>query len=221
MITPFSDPDSRIFAALEHPDKPQIPPMVGPPPSSLEFNVNRPGSDLTSLELSVASPLECKAACERNAGCRAFTFVNPGVQGPNARCWLKNGVPLALPDPCCTSGVKQANAPRQPELQPPQPPQPSSNNLPGQLLGCFRDTNAPFDLDGYLERSNENTPQRCVSICKAKGFRFAGVQYGQSCLCGNRYGRYGPADNCNMACTGNRGEMCGGFNSNHIYRTGL
>jgi hypothetical protein len=91
----------------------------------------------------------------------------------------------------------------------------------GRMLGCFRDTNAPFDLDGHLERTSQNTPQRCIAVCKAKGFRFAGVQYGQSCLCGNSYGRYGQAANCNMACTGNRAEICGGINSNNVYTTGL
>lgn len=91
----------------------------------------------------------------------------------------------------------------------------------GQAVGCFKDTNAPFDLDGFLERSNQNTPERCIAICASKGFRFAGVQYGQSCLCGNSYGRYGPASNCSMACTGNSGQVCGGMNSNSVYRTGL
>jgi hypothetical protein len=32
--------------------------------------------------------------------------VNPGVQGPAARCWLKSSVPPATPNSCCTSGVK-------------------------------------------------------------------------------------------------------------------
>jgi hypothetical protein len=91
----------------------------------------------------------------------------------------------------------------------------------GQMLGCYRDTNAPFDLDGFLERSNQNTPERCIALCASKQFRFAGVQYGQSCLCGNSYGRYGSATNCNMACTGSPSQICGGINSNNVYRTGL
>ncbi len=88
-------------------------------------------------------------------------------------------------------------------------------------IGCFRDTNAPLDIDGYIERSRANTPGRCVSICKSKGFRYAGVQYGESCLCGNSYGRYGAASNCNMACTGNSDETCGGGFANYVYATGV
>jgi hypothetical protein len=32
--------------------------------------------------------------------------VRPGVQGPHARCALKNAVPPARPADCCLSGVK-------------------------------------------------------------------------------------------------------------------
>jgi len=87
------------------------------------------------------------------------------------------------------------------------------------FIGCFNDPNNPFDLDGFLERSQSNTPQRCVETCRAKGFAYAGVQYGQSCLCGNSYGKFGTADNCNMKCTGDQSQICGGINSNSVYST--
>lgn len=89
------------------------------------------------------------------------------------------------------------------------------------FIGCFKDPNSPYDLDGHLERSSQNTPQRCVEICRAKGFAYAGVQYGQSCLCGNSYGKFGTADNCNMKCTGDSSQICGGYNSNSVYGTGV
>ena len=95
------------------------------------------------------------------------------------------------------------------------PPPPEAQRELYRSLGCFKDTSA-YDLDGHLERSAQNTPQRCIAICKAKGFRYAAVQYGESCLCGNSYGKYGPADNCNMKCTG--GPMaCGGYSANEVY----
>ncbi len=86
-------------------------------------------------------------------------------------------------------------------------------------IGCFKDTSA-FDLNGYLERSPQNTPQRCIAICQARGFAYAGVQYGESCLCGNSYDAFGPADNCNMACTGDPNQICGGYNANNVFATG-
>lgn len=91
----------------------------------------------------------------------------------------------------------------------------------GTYLGCFNDPNNPFDLNGYLERSSSNTPQSCIATCAAQGFPFAGVQYGQSCLCGTSYGNFGTSDRCNMPCTGDSSQVCGGYNSNSVYATGL
>lgn len=88
----------------------------------------------------------------------------------------------------------------------------------GGFIGCFKDTQ-PFDLDGYLEAGGDNTPERCIAACRARGFQYAGLQDGKSCLCGNTYGRYGAADNCNVKCTGDNRQICGGFNANSIYST--
>ncbi len=85
-------------------------------------------------------------------------------------------------------------------------------------IGCYKDTSA-FDLNGFLQVSQTNTPQACIATCLGKGFAFAGVQYGQSCLCGNSYGKYGKADNCNYKCTGDSGQICGGYTANNIYST--
>lgn len=92
--------------------------------------------------------------------------------------------------------------------------------LDGEYLGCFRDT-SDLDLDGHLERSAENTPQRCVATCIGLGHAYAAVQYGESCLCGDRYGRYGEADNCDFACTGDPAQTCGGYSANAVYATGV
>ena len=43
-----------------------------------------------------------------------------------------------------------------------------------------------------------------------------------ACFCGNKYGSYGLASSslqCNMNCTGNSNETCGGILRNQIYRT--
>ena len=69
----------------------------------LEGQINRPGSDI--LNRTIASPGACRAVCLDNASCRAFTYVKAGVQGPAPRCWLKNRIPPAVPDNCCTSGT--------------------------------------------------------------------------------------------------------------------
>lgn len=90
----------------------------------------------------------------------------------------------------------------------------------GEYLGCFRDT-SDLDLSGHLVRSAQNTPERCIATCGDLGFLYAAVQYGESCLCGDSYGRYGQADNCDYACTGDPAQTCGGYSANAVYATGV
>jgi hypothetical protein len=74
--------------------------------SLMRGNINRPGSDIANMNLPAANPSMCQQQCTDNASCRSWTYVNPGVQGPQAHCWLKNAMPLEQGDACCTSGVK-------------------------------------------------------------------------------------------------------------------
>jgi hypothetical protein len=74
-------------------------------PARFEPNVDRPGLDYRSFDLASPDPAQCANACSGEPECRAYTYVNPGLQGPKARCWLKNGIPGQRPDKCCTSGV--------------------------------------------------------------------------------------------------------------------
>jgi len=75
---------------------------------ALENNIDRPGMDYSNFDLSSPNPTLCEQACNSDPNCQAFTYVKPGVQGPNARCWLKNPVPAATPSDCCVSGVKSS-----------------------------------------------------------------------------------------------------------------
>lgn len=90
---------------------------------ALEVDTNRPGMDFRSFDLSTADPKLCEQACARDNRCRSFTYVKPGVQGRNARCWLKSGVPASRRDTCCVSGLKAA-------------PQPSPTPSPAPAAGA-------------------------------------------------------------------------------------
>ena len=73
---------------------------------AFEPNTNRFGSDYKNF--TVTDPGTCQSACkEANGlgGCRSWTYVKAGVQGPSARCWLKNDVPAANTDSNAISGV--------------------------------------------------------------------------------------------------------------------
>jgi len=75
---------------------------------SMEQNTDRPGMNYKDYDLSSADPQICANDCANDPNCKAFTYVKPGVRGPNSvpECWLKNGVPNPVPGECCVSGVK-------------------------------------------------------------------------------------------------------------------
>jgi hypothetical protein len=74
---------------------------------ALEPNTDRPGQDYYAFDLRAANPETCRAACERDTRCRAFTYVKPGVQGRYARCYLKKAAPTKRADRCCVSGARR------------------------------------------------------------------------------------------------------------------
>lgn len=85
-----------------------------------------------------------------------------------------------------------------------------------RYLGCYRDQGTR-DLAGHTLQDARMTTQMCVSECGARGFAYAGTQFGSHCFCGQRYGASGSAPNCDMACAGNAAQMCGGVWANSIY----
>lgn len=101
------------------PPPPPAPVTYAPVPGGgpFEYGIDRPGSDFQNFDLPRVDPALCQRACMDSPACQAFTFVQPGVQGPNARCWLKNVVPQSTPNNCCISGVKGPQPP--PAMRPP------------------------------------------------------------------------------------------------------
>ena len=74
---------------------------------TFEVGWDRPGFDYHSHDMNNPREILCQWACQKDSRCRAWTFVKPGIQGPLARCWLKNRVPAARKNSCCTSGIIQ------------------------------------------------------------------------------------------------------------------
>lgn len=60
-------------------------------------------------------------------------------------------------------------------------------------------------------------------ILQNVGFKYAGVQKGNLCFCGDKFGKHGQAEttNCNTPCDFVATERCGGTNMNDIYDTGM
>ena len=103
---------------------------------------------------------------------------------------------------------------------------PLKSNISENYLGCykekgFEDKSVPSmenrDINKHSFESNKMTNELCTTSCADKGFDYAATQYGRHCFCGNSYGKYGDADICNMPCSGNSKEICGGAWANSIY----
>jgi PAN domain len=77
---------------------------------TIERNIDRPGHELRTVPAVAAA--DCSFACQAENKCRAFTFVRPGAHDPFGRCFLKDGIPPAIRDNCCTSGIRKQ--PRRP-----------------------------------------------------------------------------------------------------------
>jgi PAN domain len=77
---------------------------------TIERNIDRPGHELRTVPAVAAA--DCSFACQAENKCRAFTFVRRGAHDPFGRCFLKDGIPPAIRDNCCTSGIRKQ--PRRP-----------------------------------------------------------------------------------------------------------
>ena len=80
--------------------------VIEPRRGPTEFSIDRFGGDYRNFDnASDASGAACRAACESENRCRAWTYVRPGYIGPSARCYLKDKITRPRHKPCCISGV--------------------------------------------------------------------------------------------------------------------
>lgn len=97
-------------------------------------------------------------------------------------------------------------------------PPPSSSAASGAAyVGCAADRDAR-DMGAYTFNDGRMTTEMCIQSCAQRGLKFAATQFGRHCFCGNTYGRYGPAANCDMKCAGNPSQVCGGSWANSVYQ---
>jgi len=77
-------------------------------PGLAQTGYDRPGGDYTHAPVTNGDPTVCAARCERDKGCRAWSFSYPSTSGAPAMCWLKREVVPAKESSCCVSGVRGA-----------------------------------------------------------------------------------------------------------------
>ncbi|USP76719.1 uncharacterized protein yc1106_03993 [Curvularia clavata] len=105
-----------------------------------------------------------------------------------------------------------------------QPPKPVQTVDGWTYQGCITDNvNGPV-FPWKLVNQTGNTPQWCLSQCKAFGFMAAGMEYGEECYCGDLDGiqktgsTVAPESDCNTACSGDPEALCGQGNRLSWYK---
>ncbi|KAK0379024.1 WSC domain-containing protein [Colletotrichum limetticola] len=97
---------------------------------------------------------------------------------------------------------------------------------PGPLgwssLGCQNDP-GPRLLSyrtGVVAGDSKMSVLQCTNACQAAGYSLAGVEYSSECYCDNQLRNAGSSgfDGCNMLCSGNSSEYCGGPNRINVYQ---
>ncbi|MFK5283059.1 WSC domain-containing protein, partial [Lacticaseibacillus paracasei] len=72
-----------------------------------------------------------------------------------------------------------------------------------EYKGCFVDKEDRDISGGHYIDSTGNCVEKCAKFCFKRNFKYAGLQAGQECFCGNSYGKHRRSDACGWRCTGN------------------
>mmetsp|Transcript_37059 Transcript_37059/g.90070 ORF Transcript_37059/g.90070 Transcript_37059/m.90070 type:complete len:430 (-) Transcript_37059:448-1737(-) len=89
---------------------------------------------------------------------------------------------------------------------------------PDNHMGCWKDAEDRAMEYEHTSYQGFLTVPKCINACKEHGAKFAGLEVGRQCFCGNEYKKHGSAsDSCNRKCDG---LACGGDWSLSVYQTG-
>lgn len=164
--------------------------------------------------------------------CQSKGFQYAGIEY-SAECFcsnnFSNGASLSLPSsncvmPCAGDSTTTCGGPgslslfNNPSLAVSAP---SSFNVFSQKA-CIQEVGGRA-LTGASTATGDMTIEKCTSYCVAAGFSMAGMEYSSECYCGNDFSNGASlsltSGSCNMPCSGNAQETCGGPGSISIYTT--
>ncbi|KUJ21127.1 WSC-domain-containing protein [Mollisia scopiformis] len=91
-----------------------------------------------------------------------------------------------------------------------------------QSIGCYAEGTNGRVLNWRQDQlsTTNMTTQECLYACKDNGYPIAGLEFGQECYCGVVLGNGTTplsSTSCNMPCTGDSTETCGGSNALNVY----
>ncbi|KAJ7431964.1 hypothetical protein B0H11DRAFT_2297925 [Mycena galericulata] len=114
----------------------------------------------------------------------------------------------------------------QPPAEPATVPQSVGDGGRWNYTGCYTDSVSNRVLPEKADVDGGMTVEKCTSACQAKGFPFAGTEYAKGTpslsflsydlWCGDRLDS-APASGCDMACTGDGSQNCGGGNRLSVF----
>ncbi|KAK4097460.1 WSC-domain-containing protein [Parathielavia hyrcaniae] len=101
-------------------------------------------------------------------------------------------------------------------------PTPEPVEGPPVYEGCWTELPGPRALDGASAFSaSDMTVDGCANYCLNNGFPWFGLEYSAECYCGtelNVNSTLALDEDCNMACTGDSSEVCGGSNRLSVWQ---
>ena len=86
---------------------------------------------------------------------------------------------------------------------------------------CFVDNEGGLrNLPYKAYFSSTNTIEKCKRVCFEKNYRYAGIQFAKECFCGNNAPEkiVPKQSECNMDCSGDKSQKCGGGNRMNVYK---
>jgi len=87
--------------------------------------------------------------------------------------------------------------------------------------GCYSEGTKGRALVSASWAAGNMTVENCVGYCQGRGWRWAGVEYGQECYCGSGISNGGSpvagGAGCGMLCAGSPFEYCGGAGRLNVY----
>ncbi len=92
---------TALFALLT-----AAPPVQADASVSTTPGIERQGSVYEVLRDVPKDPEHCRAACDSNEKCVAYTYYKPWEKDPAAHCWLMDKTAPAWTNECCVSGTK-------------------------------------------------------------------------------------------------------------------
>ncbi|GKT44524.1 WSC domain-containing protein [Colletotrichum spaethianum] len=89
-------------------------------------------------------------------------------------------------------------------------------------LGCYSDHASARTLTTSISLPGNVRVSDCTTACANQGFQYAGLEFGKECFCGSSIQNGGApiaAKSCNMACTADKTQYCGGRAAINIYKS--